>query len=208
MRRLIYPLACIALTIGACASDHCPHADQDGGTTLGPCGLTFRSQDYETTGERAAAGLTPDERDSMGAGLADDPLLRKSVEPADPFTNAAVVDDLLRGLGAPRVEGHTMQDWRAWDTGQRLDGLKDLTRAGNPWASQLLDAIESGEKPAGELDGEALRYEMNFRIQAAKENGTYGLRLASLPSGPSVEPMPFGDSMFGPWDTGSAERSP
>ena len=201
-------LIVVALLAAACASHPCQHPDPNADTELGPSGLTFRSQDYQTTGNHAAEGLTNAERDAMAAGLADDPLLRNSVEPADPYTNAGVVDDLLRGLGAPRVEGHTMQDWREWDTDKRLDGLKDLSRAGNPWASQLLDAIESGEKPAGELEGEALRYEMNFRIHAAKKNGTYGLRSASLPSGSSVEPMPFGDSMFGPWDTGSGTKAP
>ncbi|MCA8916821.1 MAG: hypothetical protein KDB90_15620 [Planctomycetes bacterium] len=156
--------------------------------------------------------LTREEVRELGDGLraavvdveaADEPELAR-----DPFTNAAEVDDLLTGLGAPRVDGRTAADWRGWDTTRRVDELRKLSREGNNWAGNLLDAIDAGERNAASLDGEALHYELEVRIQSAKESGTYRIKVAGFPIGSGVEPMPFGDSMFGPWDTGLERETP
>lgn len=149
---------------------------------------------YVLTGEHAAAGLSDTERERMGNSLAMTPL------PPDAKPEA------------PLSELVDFDMWRQMPVERRTRLLRHLQARGSSWASEVL-AHGGYDSLSREADAEVysrLRFELDrieTSVQLREEwesleqaRSRYG---GVMPGGYGGDRMPFGKSMFGPWDTGS-----
>lgn len=125
---------------------------------------------YATTGTGAAAGLSAEQRRTIGDGLAGPLGGRRTV------------------AWTERSNTESARRWRELSPDERRESLKQQAARGNSRAARVLRALDAGSLTDDEL----------------AEMGDYLARgVAVGRSGSSGLSMPFGDSMFGPWDTGS-----
>jgi hypothetical protein len=92
--------------------------------------------------------------------------------------------------------------WEASNHEDRRKRLEDLAARGSEWAKDTLRKLDEGEIHPSELDDSA--------DTVTDESLKHPPKLTALRGGNDngCAPMPFGGSMFGPWDTGRGPVDP
>jgi hypothetical protein len=86
-----------------------------------------------------------------------------------------------------------------WEFGsheQRRKQLEKLAEDGSDWAKETLRKLDAGEMHPSELD------DSGKTVVAEMVRHSFRLAVPGGGSNDGCAPMPFGSSMFGPWDTG------
>jgi hypothetical protein len=86
-----------------------------------------------------------------------------------------------------RSDTPAAQYWRAMTHQERVDSLRALAKRGDARAARTLNGVVTGGITEAEL---------------AEWGDLFAPLIRGTGRRDGVEPMPFGDSMFGPWDTG------
>ncbi|MCA8911275.1 MAG: hypothetical protein KDB82_06200 [Planctomycetes bacterium] len=167
-----------ALTLAACSGREAPPAQQPNQTQTAKADA---EPDESTKPEVERAGWTTEEVTTEAKG-------REVLT----FQWGAGSDS-KRSLLLP---GNTADDWRGWNDAQRRRVLESMSEVGSKWAQNVVERPDNGELKPEDLDelADAFAEEAAFAT-------TYHF-IGPVPTYDPVEPMPFGDSMFGPWDTG------
>jgi hypothetical protein len=96
----------------------------------------------------------------------------------------------------------TSEEWRGANHQQRVKGLETLRDRGSDWAKETLDKLDRGEYQAEDLA------ELGGQFQGAADKVTTRAIIVPGSVHDGCAPMPFGKSMFGPWDTGTSPNRP
>ncbi|MCA8916338.1 MAG: hypothetical protein KDB90_13090 [Planctomycetes bacterium] len=157
---------------------------------------------YATTGEKAAAELSSAERSQLADSLSRDPEFDDAFKtPARLHTEKELLW-VFGALDSPR-------SWRECSEEDRRRILNELSKQDSEWATERLGLLQTGELQPSDLDSDEARvtHEMDEALLRVELKSRLARRGAYSNDG-GCAPMPFGQSMFGPWDIGRRPSNP
>lgn len=184
-----------------------------GSLVLGACGVETPEADPENVPPVNVAGVQLQEDlppDNAATNSLDEFLKRlnesegESSEKWDPLQKPdpafVVQDDNASGTdNSPLVPGgkwrRLEEVWNTWSHEERRNELERMAGEGNTWAKETIRKLDKGEILPAELNDAGDRYV----TETIYPRRSYTVRLRS---DNGCAPMPFGESMHGPWDTG------
>jgi hypothetical protein len=184
-----------ALTLAACSGQSSPVANEPQIESPVVADLEPAAPEKDEV-----ASATPEQPEQADKEPEFDPLL------LGPLNRTRVV--LLRRVGAteedktPRGLAWTSEEWRGANHRQRVKGLETLRDRGSDWARGTLEKLDNGEYQAEDL------VELGDQFEAAADEVSRPSIIMPATAGDGCAPMPFGKSMFGPWDTGTSPNRP